>query len=210
MNKIVEQVIDRVPSDIFSDTTLRCLVKGTSDSRHSLVKRAIKSGEIIHLRRGLYMLSKKYKRHATNLYEIAQNIYGPSYISFESALSYHGWIPEAVYTVTSACSKRSKEVKTPLGLFSYSHIPSGRFYTGVLREQSSEGIFLMATPWRALIDYIYFHKKEWKGFKPLIESLRVDQSNLQKVDYQLLDELSEAVGSVYVKKFVQSIKKEAV
>ena len=154
MNAIV---IEHVPVDTFSDTTLRCLTQGTPNSRYGLVKRAIRAGEIIHLRRGLYVLSKRYRRHPANLYEIAQNIYGPSYISVESALSYHGWIPEAVYTVTSACAKRSKVVKTPLGLFSYDHLPSNDFYGGVLRVASAEGgVFLMATPWRALSSWTSF------------------------------------------------------
>ncbi len=208
MNIVVEQVINKVPADVFTDTALRCLIKGTTHSRYGLIKRAIKSGEVIHLRRGLYALAKKYRRHGLNLYEIAQYIYGPSYISFESALSYHGWIPEAVYTVTSACFKRSKEVATPLGLFSYAHMPSESFYAGVLREQTSEGVFLMATPWRALLDYVYFHKKEWRGFKPVIESLRVDPAHLQKADLTLLQEWSAAVRSRHVREFIQSLKKE--
>lgn len=208
MNKIVEQVIDKIPKDIFSDTTIRCFVKGTSHGRYGLIKRAIQSGEIIHLRRGLYALSEKLRRNPVNLYEMAQHIYGPSYISFESALSHHGWIPEAVYTVTSACSKRSKEVKTALGLFSYSTIPSNNFYAGVDREQSSEGVFLMATPWRAIMDYVYIHKKQWRGFKPLVESLRINPTHFEKMDYQLLEELSNAMKSTHVRKFIQSIKRK--
>ncbi len=207
MNTIVERLID-IRKDVFTDTTIKTLVKGSPNSRYGLVKRAMKSGDVIHLRRGLYALSKKYRRHGINLYEIAQRIYGPSYISFESALSYHGWIPEAVYTITSACSKRTKEVKTPLGLFSYVHIPFDNFFAGVKREESPEGIFFMATPWRALIDYVYFHKKEWAGTQPLIESLRVDPANLEKVDLQILHELGESLKNNRVRKFIESIQKE--
>ena len=209
MNTLVEKVIENIPVDTFTDTTLRCLTKGTPNSRYGLVKRAIQAGEIIHLRRGLYVLAKKYRRHTANLYEVAQNIYGPSYISFESALSYHGWIPEAVYTVTSACVKRSKEIKTPLGVFSYAPIPSNNFYSGVCRVSSVEGgVFLMATPWRALIDYVYINKKKWEGFRPVIESLRVDPENFKNADFSLIEELSESTRSRHVKKFIDSLKKE--
>ena len=208
MGPLAEKVIERVPSGIFTDTTVRRLIQGTPHSRYGLVKRALRSGEIIHLRRGLYVLSKKYQRRPVNLYEIAQRIYGPSYISFASALSYHGWIPEAVYTVTSACAKRSKDVKTPLGLFSYTRIPSTKFYAGVDRISSSEGIFLMADPWRALMDYIYVHKKNWNSLKPVVESLRVDPGHLRKVDFSLLKALRESTHSRCVKQFIDSVRKE--
>src|SRR3989338_682090 len=207
MNTLVEKVVEQVPFDIFTDTTVRNLIQGTGDRRYSIVKRAIQSGEIIHLRRGLYVLAEKYRRKPNNLFEIAQMLYGPSYISFESALSFHGWIPEGVYAVTSASDKRSQEIETQLGIFSYTHIPSNNFYAGVQRV-SSDNIFLIATPWRALTDYVYFHKKNWKGLKPVIENLRVDQKLFQNVDFRLLEELYNATRSVNVKRFIKSIKQE--
>jgi len=137
-------------------------------------------------------------------------IYGPSYVSLESALSYHGWIPEVVHAVTSVSSKRSKEVKTPLGIFSYAHIPSNKFFAGVARMESENGAFLMATPWRALADYIYVHRENWKGLKPVVESLRVDTVHFESVDFRLLEELREATKSKRVRVFIDRIKKELV
>ena len=208
MNTLVEQVVEHVPTDVFTDTTLRYLIKGTNARRYGLVKRALKSGQIMHLRRGVYALAKRFQRNPCNLYEIAQKIYGPSYISFESALSYHKWIPEAVYIITNASFKRAVEIETPLGQFSYIHIPSERFFYGVQRVKVSNGVFLMATPWRALVDYIYFHKKKWRGLKPLIDNLRIDEDNFHNVDFRLLEELSQTTRNVNVKKFIDSIKKE--
>lgn len=210
MNTLIEQLIENVPNDVFTDTTVKTLVEGSVNSRYGLVKRAIKRGDLIHLRRGLYALSKKYRRHGMNLYEIAQRIYGPSYISFESALSHHGWIPEAVYTITSACSVRSKEVKTPLGLFSYAHTPFNNFFAGVKREQSPDGIFFMATPWRALVDYVYFYKKDWAGIQPLIEDLRVDAASLKEADLSVLNELGQSLECNRIKNFIEGIQKELV
>ena len=208
MNKLVEKIIERIPVDTFTDTTVSHLVPGSPHKRYGLLKRAIKTGGVIHLRRGLYALSKKYQRRPINLYEIAQKIYGPSYVSFESALSYYGWIPEAVYAVTSASLKRSREVKTPLGLFSYHHIPSHKFFAGVDRTSSTDGIFLMATPWRALVDYMFIHKKNWKGLKSIIEDLRIDESHFQNVNFRLLEDLREASPNKRVKRFIDIIKKE--
>jgi hypothetical protein len=208
MNKLVEKAVEQIPTDTFTDTNLRILLKGSPASRYGLVKRSVRSGQLIRIKRGLYTLAERYRRRRLDLFEIAQKIYGPSYISLESALYYHGWIPEAVYTVTSACVKRSKEIKTPLGLFSFTHIPSNNFFAGVERISSSNGIFLIASPWRALLDYIYVYKKDWVGLKPVIESLRIDAVHFQNVDFRLLEEMKEATRSVLVKKFIDSVKKE--
>ncbi|HSW71384.1 MAG TPA: hypothetical protein VLH77_05335 [Gammaproteobacteria bacterium] len=64
-------------------------------------------------------------------FELAQYIYGPSYISLESALSFHKLIPETVYTVTSTTVKRSREFQTPLGVYSFLHLPPENFYVEV-------------------------------------------------------------------------------
>ena len=53
----------------------------------------IKSGEIIKVRRGLYVWPPPA---SWSLKTLANKIYGPSYISFEYALSYHQMIPERV------------------------------------------------------------------------------------------------------------------
>ena len=208
MSKFLLEILDGVPSDLFTETTVKGVIGGSPDRRYGRVKRAIRKGELIHVTRGLYALSKKYQRKGINLYEAAQKIYGPSYVSFESALSYHGWIPEAVYTVTSASARRSKEVRTPLGLFSYTHIPSSTFFAGVNRIESPDGVFLMATPWRALCDYVYAHKREWASLRPVVESLRVDEKYFEKVDFKLLEELRESSRSRRVRKFIDHVKKE--
>ena len=90
------------------------------------LKELFDKGYLIPIRRDLYLI-KNAKRTLLNCFEIAPIIYGPSYVSFESALSYHGWIPEAVRTTTCASVKRAKEFETPLGIFSYEHIPIKAF-----------------------------------------------------------------------------------
>ena len=57
----------------------------------------IKKKEIIPIVKGFYETDSKIPGHY-----LASIIYGPSYLSFEFALSYYGLIPEAVYHFTSA------------------------------------------------------------------------------------------------------------
>jgi hypothetical protein len=100
-----------------------------------MIKRAMGRGEVMGLRRGLYCLGEKYHRQKINPFVLAQRIYGPSYISLETALSHHGWIPEAVYTLTSVSMGRSREFETPLGRFSFTRVVQKVFYAEVSRIQ---------------------------------------------------------------------------
>ena len=86
-------LMEKIPQDSFSDVEILNCFGGSPNHRYALIKRAVKHQELIHLRRGFYLLSEKYRRHPLNLFCLAQKMYGPSYISFESALSYHPFIP---------------------------------------------------------------------------------------------------------------------
>jgi len=85
------------------------------------IARMVKAGEIVRIKQGLYEMDPQ-----TDGILLAEAIYGPSYLSFEFALSYHGLIPEAVYQYTSATfeKKRTKLFETPFGVFSYRDVPS--------------------------------------------------------------------------------------
>lgn len=209
MNTLTEKVFECVPYGDFTSQDVANLFPGSKDRRYGLVKRAIADGEIIHIRRGLYCLAPKYQKKSINLYALAQRVYGPSYISLESALSWHGWIPEAVYTVTSVSFKKAKEFNTPLGVFSYNRIPQKLFYAGVERLADEAGnIFLMAKSIKALSDYVYVHKKDWMGLKPVVESLRVEEEEFASVTANELNSLIENHVSRRVQKFIKGLKKD--
>jgi len=208
MLKIIEQLKEGLPSDCFSDTELINLLSGSKDRRYGLVKRAFASGELIHLKKKLYCIAEKYRKKALNLFEIAQRLYGPSYISLESALSYHGWIPEAVYTTTSACMNRSKFFNTPIGVFSFSHVSASVFFAMVDRIVLGNDCFFMARPWRAIADYIQVYKKDWKGINALTENLRIEEDLIRQANLDELDETECFYKSVRVSAFFKSLKKE--
>ena len=173
------------------------------------MKRAIASGEIIHVRRGLYCLAPKYQKKGVNLYALAQYVYGPSYVSLESALSWHGWIPEAVHSITNASFTKSKEFKTPLGLFSYDRIPQEFFYSEVKRLTDESGnVFLMASPLKALADYVYVRKKDWTGIGPVIGSLRVETAELEQVSLDSFKGLISNYSNSRVKRFLKGLRKD--
>ncbi len=209
MLNLIDLIFEKIPHDVFSYSTLNNLLSGSANSKYALIKRAIAQGKIVHLRKGLYCLAEKYRRKPLDFFALAQQVYGPSYVSFESALSYHGWIPESVPIIASASVPRSKDFKTPLGVFSFCRIPSSIFYQHVETVPSvSLGHFFMATPLKALMDYIYIHKKDWKGLAPLSKSLRIEAEFLSKLTREELFLFKDSYPSRYVQRFIQSLEKE--
>ena len=208
MLKIIEKIVENVPKDILTDDILMNLWGGSPDRRYGVIKRAIAKGELIHIRRGLYHLARRYQRKNPNLFELAQWIYGPSYVSFESALSYHGCIPESVYAVTSACYRNAKEFRTPSGIFFYKRIPYPVLYLGVERVVSENSTFFMASPLKAIVDYVYAYQKHWQDISPLIKSLRIEQDTIYQWNYDLLEEFKELYTNYRVQKFLKGLKKD--
>ena len=207
--KLLQNVLDKIPNDLFSDSELIALFPGSGKeaSRYNQVKRALAKGDIVRLRRGLYHLAKRYQRQPVNPFILAQRILGPSYVSFESALSYHQLIPEAVYSITSACLKRSQEYKTPLGCFTYTPIPSSVFFESVERITQDGFSFFMATPLKALADYVYAKRLDWEGMDPLVSSLRIEPEALL-FSGQEIEELMVAYPSKRVFRFLSQLKKD--
>jgi len=92
------------------------------------------------------------------LFEIANRIYAPSYVSFEMALAYYGMIPESIYGVTSASTRKTMNFKTPLGEFSYRTIRP-KLYFGFDYLLVSGKYCKIASPEKALLDYVYIHNE---------------------------------------------------
>ena len=143
---------------------------------NSGVARSLKSNDFLRLKRGLFLFSKNLRKGSISKLLIANKLYGPSYVSFESALSYHGLIPEAVYTIASACFQRKTKIfSNELGDFSYDYIPTNPFFMGVINK---EGI-LIATGLKALFDLIYIRRKSYQTIDELEDDLRIEKSLLQ-------------------------------
>jgi predicted transcriptional regulator of viral defense system len=123
-------------------------LKDASDKRGKIA-RMIHSGELLQLRRGLYVT-----RREIHPYCLAASIHGPSYISFETALSFHGLIPEAVHEITSATLKRSTEYENVFGRYRYRTVPRKAYPIGIERVTEGGIPFLIASPTKALCDRI--------------------------------------------------------
>src|SRR6266404_1151509 len=75
---------------------------------HDFLARLVKKGDLIRLKNGFFVIAKKIQKAPVPFAQIANLLHGPSYLSFEWALSYYGMIPEGVYVMTSASAVKSK------------------------------------------------------------------------------------------------------
>jgi predicted transcriptional regulator of viral defense system len=209
MNRLTKSIIKNLSNPVFSVRDLAVLEPTSDNIRHALVKRAVVAGDMIRIRRGLYALSPVYRKTGISTFAVAQLIYGPSYVSLESALSVHGFIPEGVRDITCVTLLPSRDFETPIGHFTYTRVPRKILYAGVNRVTNDAGqSYMIASPLKALSDYVYRNKRDWTSVEPLIKSLRVEEEQLRGLIHEDFDELAENYSSRRVLRFLEGLKKE--
>ncbi len=178
---------------------------------HRKINILLKSGDLIRIKKGLYVLGDNYRDEPICLEFLANLIYGPSYVSQEYALQYYGLIPERVDMVTSMTCKRHKNFKTPVGTFQYTYLNIERFNVGVdWQAFRSDMRLLIASPEKAIADTLiqYPSITTMKDMlKHLIENLRIDESALKNLDLNRLEKISDHYHNAQVKLFYKTIKR---
>lgn len=172
--------------------------------------RLVKDGVYIPITRGLYENDKSVPG-----YLLAESIYGPSYLSFEFALAYHGLIPEAVYTFTSATFEKKKKKKyvTEFGTYTYRDIPSRAFPYGVEIMKEGKYFYKLATAEKALCDQLYKMNRvsNYKELQSLLfEDLRIDEQQYKQLDVDIISFLSEKYGSMNVKRLAGMMRRKKI
>lgn len=151
-----------------------------------------KQGKIIRLKRGMYVISPHVTKKAISTELIANHLYGPSYVSMESALRFYGLIPERVYNTTSMTLKRSRIFKNQFGQFYYIFCPANYFSIGISQIIQDDYAFLIASPEKALCDLIvYTPKLQLRSLKSLQtfleEDIRFDMDEFYKMDVSVFE-----------------------
>lgn len=212
--RILDRLRDTYPWECLDKGDLKLLLSDmTPAAQYSALARALKSKELTQLKRGVYLITHHRRQSPVSTFTVAAKLYSPSYISFQSALAYHALIPEAVYSTTSACIQmKKKRYSTPLGDFTYQHVPEASFRLDVDSVKSGSGSFLMGGPIKALFDTVYAERREFKSISDLEDDLRIDLDELEKaVNLHSFSELEELSGSYRKKRceqFVQILLKE--
>lgn len=170
----------RAPVDVFGPRdidVLLCDLQGAA--RHNKLSRDVRAGKLLRLKRGVYAQPDSRAQHlGLHPFVIAHKLYFPSTISFESALSHYGLIPEAVPETTCATTLASVQIETPHGNYSYRWLPPHIYSAGILREAQNGHVYLIAHPLRALLDLLYTGKREIHSLADLEQDLRIDLNAL--------------------------------
>jgi hypothetical protein len=155
-------------------------------------------GDLVQLRRGLYLLGSELRGGPVSLPLVANVLLGPSYVSLDFALGWHGLIPEGVVEVSSVTSRRAREFATSVGRFSYTHLSPLAYGMGVRMEETPEGAhFLMASPEKALCDKVLLTRNlnavSMVGMQAyLLEDLRIEPDALAGLDTRIIEQCLEA------------------
>ena len=158
------------------------------------ISRLVKSGDLIRLKNGFFLIAEKIEKSPIPYEQIANLLYGPSYLSFEWALSFYKMIPEGVYVVTSASFNKSNNFNTPVGTFDYVYLSHSRYAIGIDQKENSEGRFLIATPEKALADLVHLKNKNLESrdlLIDLVEARRIDEDVLKQLNKKHLFDIAE-------------------
>ncbi len=85
MQRLTEMAIEKAAPGIFTLTEVAAWLGGSSDRQFSSISRAVTAGEVVRVRRGLYCLAARYLSDKVDPLALAQRLYGPSYLSLETA-----------------------------------------------------------------------------------------------------------------------------
>jgi len=164
------------------------------------LSRWVKSGKIYQLRRGIYTIAPPYQRIQPHPFLIANHLQKASYVSLQSALSFHGLIPEVVNITTSVSTGRPERLETPLGTYEFRHIKTELLFGYQMTELGEQSAFV-ASPEKALLDLIYLQPG---GSSPAyLKELRLQ--NTEKLDKVLLRKQSEKINTPKLQNAVKKI-----
>ena len=169
-----------------------------------------KQNKLFKIVRGLYETEKNALP-----FSLAAAIYGPSYISFETALAFWGWIPEKVVAVMSATfgKNRTKHFTTDFGLFLYRDIPQSAFPYEVYIKSEGQRNYLIAGKEKSLCDILYREsplgsEKNLKEY--LFDNLRIDEADFNSADLVVLNKLCQMYNSTNLKLLQAFVNKKTI
>jgi len=176
--------INQLGIEVFTSRDLRKLFPNDLNIKIS-IKRLIDRGALVKIARGIYKLPEK----TIDLEKLSTQLYSPSYISFENALSKYGVINQGVYKITLATTRHSKKMELSDIPCEYVQIKSSLFFGFNLVKN-----VYLAEAEKAFLDEIYLIALG----KRIINTT---EWNVKNLDRKKIRE--------YVKSFPASVKKLA-
>jgi hypothetical protein len=165
-------------------TTLLREYKRPNDKIHELMIKGI----LEPVKKGLYVPGSQLGLPGPEPFLLANHILGPSYVSLDSAMSFHGMIPERVFGVSSVTTKASRKYNTSLGQFNYIRLPLPYYSFGLQQVHLEETQFAMiASPEKALCDKVVTTAgvvlRSVQNVRDYLQDdLRIDEEVLRELD----------------------------
>jgi hypothetical protein len=158
------------------------------------ISEMIKTGMLITVKAGIYVAGPNLPIAKPEPFLVANHLWGPSYVSMDSALAHWGMIPEKVFEISSVTTKISKDYSTLIGRFSYTHLPLPYYSFGIQQlEMTKKQRVLIATPEKALCDKVIGTSglllRSTKMVTDLLfDDLRMDSDQLKKLNREMMSE----------------------
>ncbi len=197
---MIENIRKEITGEEFDYQTLLNALKGYKQPRDKITA-LLRRGSIVRVKKGIYIFGKQWAQRPFSREVLSNMIFGPSYISLDYALHFHGLIPERSEAMTSVTTARAKRFSTPIGLFIYRGIPLRAYPIGV-DQIDTEGnrSFLIASPEKALADKVSTDhgtglrsQSDIKDY--LLTHLRMDPGGLKKMNLKLLSNIATRYNS---------------
>lgn len=209
--------LKQIKSPEITTTMLMGMLTNYSDPRKKINALANK-GLLKSLKQGVYLVTDELGLRPYSKEILANLIYGPSYISLETALSFYGFIPERVTLTTSICFGRGKSFSTPVGDFEYHHVKDSIYPHGVQLKEVFEGAFCQfASPEKAILDFLYIRetkggfKKPREYFEYILDSYRFDLQSIAKtVQLRKIQDFSSLYSFQTLRWFVDELTRRLI
>lgn len=143
------------------------------------LSRWVKSGRLIQVKRGMYVLSEDYAFQPIDWEYVATFACRPSYISLHYAMSSYGLIPEHVPNVTLVTTMRPGTIELKDRRLIYQHIKKELFWGYEIRGEKNFPVFF-AEPEKAVLDTFYFTSAKINA--SFIEEMRFQNTEVLNID----------------------------
>lgn len=164
----------------------------------NIVTKLVRNGWLVRIKKGLYAISDLSNRGFLSLstYIVASLLVRDSYISFESALAYHGMLDQLTKKIISISTSKHKIIK--LNNTEYSFINTkDEYYFGWQEVTMDNQTARIAYAEKALVDMIHFHRSKY-SVDLVIEKLKEHRDSL---DIKRLNEFAGKMSTVTIKTF---------
>lgn len=212
MNIEIEKNLQQYKTHIIDHATLSTILINSGYSGiNDKISKLKKDSLLQTLKKGLYLHKSPFIEGSISKEIIANTLLSPSYISFDYALSFYGLIPESVYDVTSATTKRSKNFTTTAGTYSFRQVKKELFPIGLKIESAKNGNFIIASKEKALCDKIYYTKDiQISSIKSMCEfledDLRIDMGELEDCDMETFKKYHKVSKSKKIKLLIKTLE----